>query len=421
MIKDINFIEKISIISSFIIFLSPYFLRKFLNLNTLSNTIVSLGILGTFTGIFLGLLTFDVNNITASVPILLEGLKTAFLTSISGLISSIILKTYPKFYGIKKINYDDKKTEVSIETICYLLSRIENSLVGEGDSTLITQIQKFRTSNADKLDKLNNSFEEFAKKVVADSTQSLIEALTQVMRDFNTKINEQFGDNFKHLNESVGRMLDWQKEYKNQIKMMIDALNQSMKSIIDTEQAIKNIENSFELILMNSKSFVDVSERLEKLLNNLNLNLNTINQMAQDAKNAFPIIEENIKKLTEGFSNSVNFALKTNNEMIKTHNEAINKQMENLRNSYEELKDNMNNISKSLRDHLNAMIKDNSERIAKQIEELDKQLADELNKSLGSLGRQLASLSEKFVEDYSPLTEKLQKIVNISESIVLKN
>ena len=52
----------------------------------------SLGILGTFIGIAIGLYTFDVNNIDQSVPTLLQGLKLAFVSSIAGIIFTIIKK-----------------------------------------------------------------------------------------------------------------------------------------------------------------------------------------------------------------------------------------------------------------------------------------------------------------------------------------
>ena len=40
----------------------------------------TLGILGTFVGIYFGLRQFDVENITGSIPTLFDGLKTAFTT-----------------------------------------------------------------------------------------------------------------------------------------------------------------------------------------------------------------------------------------------------------------------------------------------------------------------------------------------------
>src|SRR5690606_20394245 len=128
--------------------------------NELSGIVTTFGILGTFVGIFIGLITFEVNDIYGSVPQLLEGLKTAFLTSISGMFAGIIVKIKPSFYGIKVIQEDDSsEVEIMIKTLKEInetqieaskreneqLRRIERALFGEGDTTLLTQIQKLRT------------------------------------------------------------------------------------------------------------------------------------------------------------------------------------------------------------------------------------------------------------------------------------
>jgi hypothetical protein len=51
-----------------------------------------------------------------------------------------------------------------------------------------------------------------------------------------------------------------------------------------------------------------------------------------------------------------------------------------------------------------------------QVSALDAALGDELKRSLESLGRQLAALSEKFVSDYGPLTAKLAEVVNLARA-----
>ena len=53
----------ITIISSLFIFLFPYIGKFWFSRTTLASTVVSLGILGTFAGIFIGLLDFDVTQI----------------------------------------------------------------------------------------------------------------------------------------------------------------------------------------------------------------------------------------------------------------------------------------------------------------------------------------------------------------------
>ena len=82
---------------TFVVFM---FVLTFLELKTkkdLKSQIVSMGVLGTFVGIFIGLQAFDPNDITNSVNDILVGLKTAFFTSIVGMTLSTILSLIEKF------------------------------------------------------------------------------------------------------------------------------------------------------------------------------------------------------------------------------------------------------------------------------------------------------------------------------------
>lgn len=400
-------IDNLTLIFAGAILISPYFLKRIQTLSTIANTVVSLGILGTFSGIFLGLLNFDVSNISASVPQLLTGLKTAFLTSIAGLVSSLILKSVPQVYGIKVPKTDSKKDEANIETMIHLLSNIEKAIAGEGETTLVTQIQKLRTSNADRLDKLDNSFNDFAKKMVADSTQSLIDALTQVMQDFNTQINEQFGDNFKQLNDAVGKMLEWQKEYAGRVERMTEQFQKTLDGVLECEQVLTSLTKKAAV-------YQDTSTKLQELLDNLNTNLVAINEMSQNAKNAFPTIQKEIQDLTEHFSGAVQTAVRENNRMFETQKTAIDSQVNAMSTSYQQLGNQQQKLITELNNRIEKLMKDNADRITEQLKNLDDELADELNKALTSLGSQLTSLSNKFVEDYTPLTQEIQKLVQMA-------
>lgn len=67
--------------------------------------LTSLGMFGTFTGIVAGLLAFDTTNISTSIAPLLEGLKTAFITSLFGMSLSIAYK------GVAAAGFLSKKGE----------------------------------------------------------------------------------------------------------------------------------------------------------------------------------------------------------------------------------------------------------------------------------------------------------------------
>ena len=47
----------------------------------------------------------------------------------------------------------------------------------------------------------------------------LVEALRDVVQDFNARVNEQFSETFKHLNEGVAKLLVWQEQHVETISV----------------------------------------------------------------------------------------------------------------------------------------------------------------------------------------------------------
>ena len=66
--------------------------------------------------------------------------------------------------------------------------------------------------------------------MVENNQKAIIEALREVIKDFNTKITEQFGDNFKELNSAVSKLLSWQIQYKDELEIIKENQRASEKS-----------------------------------------------------------------------------------------------------------------------------------------------------------------------------------------------
>ena len=58
--------------------------------------------------------------------------------------------------------------------------------------------------------------------MVENNQKAFIEALRKAMEDFNAKITEQFGDNFKALNVAVKDLVVWQDKYKETLNNLIE-------------------------------------------------------------------------------------------------------------------------------------------------------------------------------------------------------
>jgi methyl-accepting chemotaxis protein len=274
----------------------------------------SAGVLGTFGGIVLGLSDLElgsVQTIQSGIEDLLSGVETAFYTSIFGLFASIAINFLPdKFFRKKASGKDTKQgTDDLLRDILGELKVLNRNIIGEADSTLITQIQKLRTTFIDKHDELNKSFNEFADKLVEDNTQSLVDALTNVMKDFNTKINEQFGENFKHLNEGVGKMLEWQQEYREQIELSIQSLDSSAKSMELSSTSLETISQEYNRLIQLSES---VSANLE----NMGIFIGSIKSLAESLEGNGATIKKEIEELTQKSLNELGIGLASISEKL---------------------------------------------------------------------------------------------------------
>jgi hypothetical protein len=381
------------ILFSLLIITSPFILRKRFSKNQLGGIALTAGITGTFFGIFMGLINFNTADLEGSIPELLDGLKTAFITSLAGLFANLIVKIYPEIYLIKEPVESDDVGEEIIKTLKSLedenrnmtnsIDNLAKSISSDKDTSLITQLQKIRTTNSDGFESMNKSFEDFAEKVVADNTQSLIDALTDVMKDFNAKINEQFGDNFKELNSAVKLMVEWQKENKIQVENLIQTYSSILNNLKGIDETLANSSNSHSIIL-------EANRELKTLVNDFSGMVESFSDLGQKASLSLPIIEKNMDSI------------------VGKSDEYIRESLSTISSNYDDFSSKQREIVESYNSTIENMINSNAERVKK----LDEELGNELTKSLESLGSSLATLSSKFASDYGPITENIKKIID---------
>jgi DNA repair exonuclease SbcCD ATPase subunit len=311
--------------------------------------------------------------------------------------------------------YKSQKEEATETRVS--LKSIEKALTGDGESTVLTQMQKLRTTFADKQDELVKSFKEFARKMAENNIKVLIAALKEVIKDFNTKINEQFGENFKQLNESVEKILVWQKQYMEQMDKLAQEFNMAAQSIETSKNSLVIISEQSNIFNKNAEKLKDILTALEEKQNSLEQHLKAFSNLANQAGEAFPIIEKRLDQLTNEFSKYVYEAISASSKSSNELSDSLKEQATQIDSILTNLRNHIESINAQTGQNIDKMFKESSERIEKQLVSLDSELQNELTKSIESLGSQLTSLSRKFVDDYSPLTDKLRDLVQISRSI----
>lgn len=238
------------------------------------------------------------------------------------------------------------------------------------------------------------------KRLAENNSRALIEALEQVIRDFNAQLNEQFGENFKELNRAVGALLEWQERYKIHVETMEERIEAAVNALQTSEVALRaiaahaaRVPDALAELHTLLTGFTAVVEALQKLLRDqgtateeLNTHLKAVADLRDRALEAFPRIEDNIEMLTANLKST-----------IDTHTNTINSSAANMQQQHQQ------------------SLRNTQELIEQQFREFDQQMEQVMTRSIELMGQQLASLSEKFAQDYTPLTDKLRALLDALE------
>jgi hypothetical protein len=290
-----------------------------------------LGILGTFLGISYGLLFFntDSTQLSKSISELLNGLKIAFLTSIAGIIGSLVFSHLVKWRLntvdelAPKIKSDEAKAlfqvieksqQVNLTLQKVLLEINENNkLANENNKLAIKNNEQLIASILNTNSLLRDKFDEFARLLAENNAKALVDAMMSVIEDFNTTFSELIGSlvskNFEELNESVRNLNSWQKTNMQQMQNLIQLFNEvseNMKlsstrlaniskytsQLVDNEGILSNLIKELQSVMVDDTQFASITQKLINASNNIVELSNSLTNTAEE-------YEETKKNITQ--------------------------------------------------------------------------------------------------------------------------
>ena len=258
--------------------------------------LTTLGIFFCFAGIAWGLLDFDPNDVRSSVPHLLGGIRTAFWSSVVGIFWALTIKIRVALFGDAKVPASGAQEGSGVDDLARLLVQLNQSIAG-GDSGLLSQVKLLRADGNGRLDRLTESFDRYAENIAETNSKALVQALTEVVRDFNVKLNEQFGDNFRQLNSAVERLVSWQVQYEKQLDALIEQETATRESMREAALRFTDMVNM-------GSEFAEVARSLQNIVGTVNNQseqlaraLMVLSALITEVSEGLPIIEQRISQL----------------------------------------------------------------------------------------------------------------------------
>jgi hypothetical protein len=292
--------------------------------------LTTFGILGTFLGISTGLLHFDVADIEASIPLLLNGLKMAFITSITGILLAVILRLAlvlgPERSAAATASAGIPNAGLLAEELTPALVLQHQVLMADAQlaatQQMVEHIAQLDTHLVQTLERHHAqqlaAFQQFAAQLSEMGSRQLITALEAVIRDFNNTLGAQFGENFRRLDASVEKLLQWQDQYRQHMEALSQQLDHALAGVTQSEASLHGLTEQARHISRyiedQNRTMIDLrreSIELETLLG-------SIAALRDKADAAFPAIDQRLKVMLDHIENAVISALSTQQRLSGT-------------------------------------------------------------------------------------------------------
>lgn len=342
----------------------------------------TLGVIGTFVGITVGLRAFDVNDINASIPILLDGLKTAFYTSLLGMLLSLLLRWFVDAVSDKADNGLSDMQTAQVE-ICKSIQQMSEAVIF-AVNTSKSATEELSVTVTTEIKKIAATQSEFCAQII-DAVQK-IQSDTQGISEL----------------DGASEILKTLQTNSNNLVLSAQGHNASLRSIVEThalilQKAVNIAENTKEsndrlgvIVDISSASSISVDEGVEQIKALKNALHGEVIEIEE-------VIDATNKLLVEKFDEFSELLKKSNTEalvdVMKNVTEEFNKQMNAL---------------------INKLIQENFEQLNKSVEQLNvwQQENKAMIQSLISQYRQMAQDFDGTSTTLTQVSEDAQRLIS---------
>ena len=236
-------------------------------IDQLPSIISTLGVLGTFLGITKGLMSFNTATLDQSIPVLLDGLKTAFFTSLLGMSGSLVLNRIvsAKFDKEPKSSEIEKAARMIIDAMNVNQRELPRFL-DEANKKFVTILSQDETVKIIRQDveQLKDDVEEL--KGINQELRSALGNIAQSLNNVsssNSDIAEELprlravavtatasisaiDNNVENISGTISSLDSTMTEIKVNVESDMDEVRSSLYSISKYSEEIRDIANEIK-------------------------------------------------------------------------------------------------------------------------------------------------------------------------------
>ena len=416
-------------------------------LDTAAGTLVGLGLLGTFLGLTLGIKDFDsssTQNIQKSIQLLLSGMGTAFITSLVGMLLSMIYSFCDKYWRNRLSKHLHVLTK-KLDSLYYIDDRTlddlnEQALAKSIASTMKEVVEHEMRSVVNALnEKLTYNNESGEATTIANAIREILkenQEQSKALKSFSTDLAIELNNGFDEVlsRQMQQKILPLMENVDATTKSIVEHIDQ-MASLVSSpatdmiQAVVDELKNSMSEMMKEFSSGLSGSATNE--LETLAHQLGTAAQSMADFPNNMAHISSTLQVTIEEVKNAVSEISHTsanaNSTAMQQMQEQITFATSAISAAIAEVKDVMSGISQSSQEQSNQMVSklaDAAEKmgtflsgtistLSSSVQQSVKSITDDVNNKqadLIALQEDTTSQTKKLLETFNTGLDRLEKM-----------
>ena len=416
-------------------------------LDTAAGTLVGLGLLGTFLGLTLGIKDFDsssTQNIQKSIQLLLSGMGTAFITSLVGMLLSMIYSFCDKYWRNRLSKHLHVLTK-KLDSLYYIDDRTlddlnEQALAKSIASTMKEVVEHEMRSVVNALnEKLTYNNESGEATTIANAIREILkenQEQSKALKSFSTDLAIELNNGFDEVlsRQMQQKILPLMENVDATTKAIVEHIDQ-MASLVTSpatdmiQTVVDELKNSMSEMMKEFSSGLSGSATNE--LETLAHQLGTAAQSMADFPNNMAHISSTLQVMIEEVKNTVSEISQTsanaNSTAMQQMQEQITFATGAISAAIAEVKDVMSGISQSSQEQSNQMVSklaDAAEKmgtflsgtistLSSSVQQSVKSITDDVNNKqadLIALQEDTTSQTKKLLETFNTGLDRLEKM-----------
>jgi chromosome segregation ATPase len=301
------------------------------------------------------------------------------------------------------------------------LNSIQNNIqdvqteLAKPDEQAIEQTEIIKTNFTQLIDKING-IEETFNTYKADDVSELKSLLTGIIVQLNTALTPDIDS----LNEKIDKLSDENTTNFTKLETLLqEKINLQEKHIASLEDKVNTMENKFDK-LIEILTEETTNNEVKDILNFLVSQISNTNELVSNQQNTTTLIENKISTIntdiSEKFTSSMK-AIKQVSEKVEKINENVNESIANISSKVDDVKvnvnDSINNISTKV-DDVKANVNDSITSISTKVEDIN----TNVNGSISNILNKVEDINVGVNASINNIVERVESInLNVNNSI----